>query len=302
DVIQRQLVSTLVPYTTLFRSVQIHDMLYLTSWVAALLCRVLRTPYVVTQHVGMVDHPARLVRAVQRVVLRTVGALVLRGAARVLPISPVIEDWTRAALPDVRTRVLRNGLDHDRFRPPRAGERDAVRRRFGLPLDGVLVLFVGRFVPKKGFDVVTAAAGAGYTLVFVGGERPADLPDSPTRRFLGALPVDDVAAVYRACDVFVCASRGEGPLTPMEALLSGCAVLVNDDPAMRALGLGDAVTELAMTPDRLRAALTDLAERPDALAERAAAGRAVARTLPSWADHLDALETELRAAVARATR
>src|SRR5690606_39681976 len=84
DVIQRQLVSTLVPYTTLFRSVQIHDMLYLTSWVAALLCRVLRTPYVVTQHVGMVDHPAQLVRAVQRAVLRTVSALVLRGAARVL--------------------------------------------------------------------------------------------------------------------------------------------------------------------------------------------------------------------------
>jgi D-inositol-3-phosphate glycosyltransferase len=61
--------------------VQVHDMLYLSSWVVALACRLTRTPYVVTQHVGMVDHPSRIVRAAQVLVLRTVGAMVLRGAA-----------------------------------------------------------------------------------------------------------------------------------------------------------------------------------------------------------------------------
>ncbi|MDP9821750.1 glycosyltransferase family 4 protein [Nocardioides massiliensis] len=273
--------------------VQVHDMLYLSSWVGALLCRVLRRPYVVTQHVGMVDHPARVVRLVQGVVLHTVGALVLRGAACVLPISPVIDAWTRGALPGVRTQVLRNGLDRARFRPAVGREREEIRRRFGLPLGEVLVLHVGRFVPKKGFDVVAAAVGEGYRTVFVGGDRPVDLPESSARLFLGTLPPDDVAAVYRACDVFVCASRGEGPLTPMEALLSGCAVLVNDDPAMRALGLGDGVEELAMTPARLRAALVDLIDRPGAVAELAARGRVVAAGLPTWEEHLDALETVL---------
>ncbi len=280
--------------------VQVHDMLYLSSWLVALLCRATRTPYVVTQHVGMVEHPSRVVRAVQVLVLRTVGALVLRGAARVLPISPVIESWAQRALPGLPTTVLRNGVDRERFRPASPEERRQVRSRLGLPLDEMLVLYVGRFVPKKGFDVVSAATGPGYRLVFAGGERPGHLPETDDRVFLGALPPDEVAAAYRACDVFVCASVGEGPMTPMEALLSGCAVLVNDDPALRALGLGDGVRTLPMSADALRLCLAELATDPAAVRELAARGQEVARALPTWADHLDSLEGVLRTAMADA--
>ena len=283
--------------------VQVHDMLYVSSWVAALLCRLTRTPYVVTQHVGMVDHPSRLVRLVQALVLRTVGALVLRGARQVLPISPVIEEWTLAELPGTRTRVLRNGVDRTRFRPPRPGEREEVRRLLGLPQHELLVLFVGRFVPKKGYDVVSQAAGPGYRLVFVGGDRPADVPDTDERIYLGELDPDVTADAYRACEVFVCASVGEGPMTPMEALLCGAAVIVNADPAMRALGLGDGVEELAITPETLRDRLGELAREPDAVEALAARGQAVAGTIPTWETYLDVFEAELAAALgAGATR
>jgi glycosyltransferase involved in cell wall biosynthesis len=248
-------------------------------------------------HVGMVDHPSRVVRLVQWLVLRTVGALVLRGASTVLPISPVIEQWAQDKLPGVRTRVLRNGIDRDRFRP---GDREAARRRLGLPLDEVLVLYVGRFVPKKGYDVVARAAGEGYRLVFVGGDRPDDVPDDGTRTYLGSLSPDDVAEAYRACDVFVCASTGEGPMTPMEALLCGCAVVVNVDPSMRALGLGDGVEELTVSPELLSERLTALAQDPAALADLRARGQEVARTIPTWDDHLDVLEQVLGEAAGRA--
>jgi D-inositol-3-phosphate glycosyltransferase len=279
--------------------VHVHDMLYVSSWVAALLCRLTRTPYVVTQHVGMVEHPSAVVRLVQAVVLRTVGTLVLTGAARVLPISPVIEEWTLRKLPGVRTRVLRNGIDRTRFRLPRPGEREEVRRLLGLPLDEVLVLYVGRFVPKKGYDVVSRAAGGAYRLVFVGGDRPDDVPESEERTYLGALEPDVTADAYRACDVFVCASVGEGPMTPMEALLCGAAVVVNDDPAMRALGLEDGVDELAVTPEALREHLIGLAEDPEALADLRARGQEAAATIPTWEDHLDVLEGVLAEAVGR---
>lgn len=282
--------------------VHVHDMLYLSSWVAAILCRLTRTPYVVTQHVGMVEHPARVVRLAQILVMRTVGALVLRGADLVLPISPVIEEWTRSRLPEVRTRVLRNGVDRERFRPPRPGERAEIRRRFGLPANEVLVLYVGRFVPKKGFDVVSAATGPEYKTVFVGGERPIGLPESADRVFLGALSHDQTAAVYRACDIFVCASVGEGPMTPMEALLSGCTVLVNDDPAMHALGLGAAVRSLPMTPQTLRSGLVELAHagRVDGPEEQRLR---VVDELPGWADYLDVLEGAMcEVAVRRTSR
>jgi D-inositol-3-phosphate glycosyltransferase len=276
--------------------VQVHDMLYLSSWLVALLCRATRTPYVVTQHVGMVEHPVWVVRAVQVLVLRTVGALVLRGAVRVLPISPVIESWTQQKLPGLSSQVLRNGIDRDRFRAAPLQERGEIRSRFGLPADEMLVLYVGRFVPKKGFDVVSAATGPGYRLVFAGGVRPARLPESADRVFLGALSPADVAAAYRACDVFVCASVGEGPMTPMEALLSGCAVLINDDPALHALGLGEGVRTLPMSAESLRASLTDLAADPAAVRDLAASGQEVARTLPTWRDHVEELEAVLRSA------
>ena len=279
--------------------VQIHDMLYLSSWVAAVVCRLTRTPYVVTQHVGMVDHPSRVVTLVQTAVLRTVGSLVLRGAATVLPISPVIEAWTHSRLSGVRTRVLRNGIDRDRFRPADPGERAEIRSRFGLPGDALLVLYVGRFVPKKGFDVVYAASGEGHCLVFVGGDRPPGLPESSDRIFLGALSPDDTAAVYRACDVFVCASVGEGPMTPMEALLSGCAVLVNDDPAMHALGLGPGVRVLPMSAESLRSSLHELATDADAVEVLRSRGREVSETLPDWVDYVDTLEQVMRSAAGR---
>jgi D-inositol-3-phosphate glycosyltransferase len=277
--------------------VQVHDMLYLSSWVVAVLCRVTRTPYVVTQHVGMVEHPVWVVRAVQVLVLRTVGALVLRGARRVLPISPVIDLWTQQKLPGLGSQVLRNGIDRVRFRAGSLQERREIRGRLGLPTDEMLVLYVGRFVPKKGFDVVSAATGPGYRLVFAGGDRPARLPESAARIFLGALSPDDVAAAYRACDVFVCASVGEGPMTPMEALLSGCAVLVNDDPALFALGLGDGVRTLPMSAEILRGCLTELATDPAAVRDLAARGQEVAQTLPTWSDHVDELDAVLRSAV-----
>ena len=277
--------------------VHVHDMLYISSWVAALLCRATRTPYVVTQHVGMVEHPSRLVRLVQWLVLHSVGALVLSGAARVLPISPVIEEWTLSTLPRTRTHVLRNGIDRTRFHPPRDGERDEVRRRLGLPLDEVLVLYVGRFVPKKGYDVVSQATAPDYRLVFVGGDRPADVPDVPERTYLGSLTADEVADAYRACDLFVCASVGEGPMTPMEALLCGAAVVVNEDPAMRALGLGAGVDELAVTADALRARLTELARDTEAREALRKRGQEVAGSIPTWDDYLDVLEGVLAEAV-----
>lgn len=280
--------------------VHIHDMLYLSSWVTAILCRLLRRPYLVTLHVGVVDHPARSVRFVQTAVLGTLGSLVLRGADTVLPIGPVIEAWILTKVPGLRTKVLRNGIDRERFRPARPGEREQIRDRFGLPPDELLVLYVGRFVPKKGFDVVSAAVGEGYRLVFVGGDRPVDLAESSRRIFLGALTPQDTAAIYRACDIFVSASVGEGPMTPMEALCSGCAVLVSDDPAMQALGLGPAVRTVPVSTGQLRTTLAQLAGDPNALAALREGARRVADALPTWEEHVDTLENLLRSANGRA--
>jgi len=269
--------------------VHIHDVLYLTSWVAAFWCRVLGRPYVVHRHVGFVHHPSRLVGLVQTVVLRTVARLVLDGAAAVLAIDDHVAA-TVARDPGSRTLVLRNGVDTEGFRPAASGEREDLRRGLGLPLGEPLVLFVGRFVPKKGFSVVVAAASDTYRLVLVGGDRPPGTDDGRLS-FLGARPADEMPAIFRCVDAVVVASVGECPLTVLEALSSGVPVIANDDPALHTPwtdGPGVAFADMG-SATTLREALEGAVGRLPALRHVMRAERERVRASFSWEVHLDEL-------------
>ncbi|HYF71168.1 MAG TPA: glycosyltransferase family 4 protein, partial [Nocardioides sp.] len=241
----------------------------------------LRTPYVVHRHVGFVHHSSALVRLVQRLVLGTTGRLVLAGARRVLP----IDEHVAATLPDpAKVEVLGNGVDTDLYHP--AGDRPANPRP--------RVLFVGRFVPKKGFDLVAAAAGDEYDLVFAGGERP-DGYDDPRLQFLGSVPAARMPEVYRSADAMVVASVGECPLTVLEAMSSGLPVLLREDPALHsAWTSGPGVRFVDMERGDLAAALRALVADPEAMRRMGAAGRAHVRGSFSWAAHLDHLEATYR--------
>ncbi len=271
--------------------VHVHDPLYLTSWVAALCCRLLGTAYVVHRHVGFVHHSSLVVRTVQRLVLGSVARLVLAGAAAILPIDDFIAAGTRATVraPD-RVRVVGNGVDTTRFRPPGPGERARLRLELGLPADVPLVLFVGRFVPKKGFALVAAAASDDYRLVFAGGDRPEGADDDRLV-FLGSLPAEELARVYRAVDAFVVASVGECPLTVLEALSSGLPVLLNEDPALHSpWTAGPGVQFVDIAAGRLREALEALVADPDRMRRTGSQGHEFVQHAFSWEAHVDRLE------------
>lgn len=271
--------------------VHVHDPLYLSSWAAALCCRLLRRPYVVHRHVGFVHHSSPVVRLVQWVVLRTVARFVLRGAAAVLCIDERIAEGVRAAVPHPeRVRVLGNGVDTELFRPAYdAAERAATRASYGLPEGTPLVMFAGRFVPKKGFREVAAAADDAYGLVLVGGERPSGLDDERLY-FPGSLEAAEMARLYRAVDAFVVASVGECPLTVLEAQASGLPLLVNDDEALRTgwtEGPGVRVVDVrgGHLREELRALVADLPDRTAA----GRRGREFIADRYSWAAHVETL-------------
>jgi D-inositol-3-phosphate glycosyltransferase len=126
--------------------------------------------------------------------------------------------------------ALPNGVDTDLFRPPVDAEKTALRRKLHLNTARPVVLFVGRFVPKKGFDKVIAARSSRYQLVFAGG-RSKKYASNPDCRFLGRLAPAALAEVYRAADVFVLPSEGEGfPLSVQEAMATGLPVITTHDP------------------------------------------------------------------------
>lgn len=281
--------------------VHIHDVLYVSSWVAALWCLVLRTPYVVHRHVGFVHHSSPVVSLVQRLVLGTMGRVVLARAATILAIDEHIATGLRASVrhPE-RVVVLANGVDTERFRPATAQERRRTRAAYDLPAERMLALFVGRFVPKKGFPLVAAAAGDDYDMAFVGGPRPPGVEDARLH-FPGALPAAEMPGIYGCADVMVVASVGECPLTVLEAMSSGVPVLVNDDPALHSpWTAGPGVRFVDMAGGGLAPALVDLASDREARERVGAEGATFVRTAFSWHTHLDQLEDIYRRAAPKA--
>ncbi|MFI9270100.1 glycosyltransferase family 4 protein [Kitasatospora sp. NPDC052896] len=280
--------------------VHVHDCLYPTSWAAWAAALLTRTPLVLTQHVGLVAHPSALVRGVQRAVYAVFGRALLRRARRVLVLNATVREFVLAhgARPDA-VRQLANGVDTALFHP--AGSDEEVREAratYGLPDGRVLVLFVGRLVPKKGYDLLRAAAGPEYDLVFVGTGGEGVPADAEGVHHLGALPPEQVAEVYRACDVFALPSTAEGfPLTVQEAMAAGLPVVTTDDPGYAPYALDrERVSLLPRDAGRLRAELAALAADAPRRELMGRYARDYAERSFGWPEHVRALLDHYRAA------
>ncbi len=278
--------------------VHVHDCFYLTSWATWLASVVSRTPMVLTQHVAMVAHASHVVQLVQRLVYATAGRLLMRRARVVLTMNASVAEFARrlGAPPDA-LRHLPNGADIELLRPAAGpADQEAARARFNLPPRGVLVLFVGRLVPKKGFDLLLEAADPAYQFVIVGSGAADTLKQREGVHYLGALSPEQVAAVYRACDIFALPSESEGfPLTVQEAMSCGLAVVTSDDPGYAPYGLDrDRVSlvarDAAVLRDRLRGIALDRGLRE----EMGRYARAYAEKHFAWSEHIAALKEEYR--------
>ncbi|GLW33450.1 glycosyltransferase family 4 protein [Actinoplanes regularis] len=273
--------------------VHVHDGAYLTSWAAFAAVVLRRKPMFMTQHVAIVDHPSSLVRLVQQTVWSSLGRLLLRRAERVFVLNDTVAKFVAAngARPD-RVRHLPNGVDAELFRPCGSlAERRSIRERLGLPVDRTLVLFAGRLVPKKGYDLLLAAADPAYDLVFAGDGHQGVPESGPGVHHLGRMTPGQLADAYRACDLFALPSTSEGfPLTVQEAMVSGLPVITTDDPGYASYGLDrEHVTLLPRDPEVIRKALTALAADPERRARAGHWSRDYARSNFSWSRHAEAL-------------
>ncbi len=199
----------------------------------------------------------------------------LRGArARVAPTG-----WIAGAIGKAygtSVTAIHNGVPAPELRGGNGCEASARRARGGDPI----VLSAGRLWDegKGAADLAGAAAALDARVVMAGPFRhPAggsdfDPGDSPVE-MTGPLPHDALLEQMGRAAVYVATSRYEPfGLAPVEAALSGCALVLSDIPTFRELWDGDGVfyapgdaAELARAVRRL---LDEGGER-DALAERA---------------------------------
>ena len=189
-----------------------------------------------------------------------------------------------------RIKVIRNGVDLERFRPR---DRAAARAALGLPVDRLVIGTVGRLVPVKDQATLLDALalvrrqGVAFSAVVAGTGPLRDALEARART-LGLTEVSflgnrhDVEHVLAAFDVFVLSSESEGlSNTIQEAMASGLPVV-----ATRVGGADELVDENRSgllvprrDPAALASAIGRLASDPRCRDAMGAAGRGRAETL-----------------------
>lgn len=178
-------------------------------------------------------------RALYRPFLRRV----LDRAARILVASPAMRD-TAVQLEGYRHKcvVVPYGINLDSLALTPVAQAGAARWRHDFG-PSPLLLFVGRLVPYKGVDVLIRAMRGFNGRLAVVGDGPlreslsrlaADIGVTDRVRFVGAVPDEQVVALYHACDALVLPSvtRAEAfGMVQLEAMACGKPVISTDLPS-----------------------------------------------------------------------
>jgi glycosyltransferase involved in cell wall biosynthesis len=240
-------------------AVIVHDALYVSSILAVMAARRHRKPVLLIQHIADIPFSNPVLRTVMTLANRVVTRPILRGADQIVFISAHVRDRFADARFRRPPRLLFNGVDTAVFHPAVPDARAALRLRLGFGTDRVM-LFVGRFVEKKGLHVIAALARLRPDLRFVlVGRGPID-PGGWRLPNVTVIPQQTPAALadlYRAADLLLLPSVGEGfPLVVQEAMASSLRVLCGTDTAAAdpeaQLWLGHADIDLADTSGTAR--------------------------------------------------
>lgn len=212
--------------------VHVHEHLYFGSILGVCMARLRRRPVVVTQHMGALGLHSRSLTAVYQAATRVLGLVIFSLATRIVFISANVRSFfsleTRS-----KASLIFNGIDPNRFEAPSDTLRRNLRAQLGISPERQAVLFVGRFVRKKGLRILELLTSRFPRVLWV---FAGSGPESPTiwRRdnvlVLGKLEHSRLASVYQAADLLILPSSGEGfPLVVQEALSCGLGVLSTEE-------------------------------------------------------------------------
>jgi glycosyltransferase involved in cell wall biosynthesis len=207
--------------------VHLHDCLYFPNIVAFRAAHRAQRPVLVTQHIGPVPYRNALLRGTQAAANRALGRTILGGADRVVFISETVRAYFSGFVSFRHpAELVQNGVDNACFYPAPAGHE--------RPRKPTL-LFVGRFVEKKGLPVLRELAQrlpqARWLFAGWGALDPArwTLPNVSVTYNAN---IEQLRALYQSADLLVLPSVGEGfPLSVQEAMACGTPALVGADTA-----------------------------------------------------------------------
>jgi glycosyltransferase involved in cell wall biosynthesis len=295
-----------------FDIAHIYGLYDLLGPVAGYFCRREGVPYVV-EPMGMFQPIVRSLWQ-KRLYHRLIGNS-LAGGARFLVATSEREkqELIEGGIVASRIVVRRNGIDF----PERQLARGDFRRRWSIPADAKLVLFLGRLVSKKSPDLLleafaewrARAANGGNALLVLAGPDEGDGFVPRLKKMIGQLGLDRNVLItgplyddakwqaYRDADVFVLPSQNENfGNTAAESAACGTPVIVTDRCGVAAF-VGQAGLVVPHDRVQLGRALTQLLD-DCTLLQRCQAGCVEMAKKLSWAGPLDESEALYKQCVA----
>jgi glycosyltransferase involved in cell wall biosynthesis len=216
-------------------AVLLQDSLYPACVAAFVFARSFRKPVVIAQHVGIVPYNNPVFRLIMQLANRIVVRPMLARADRIAFFSEITANYFTGINFRSSPELIFTGVDTDVYFPISANRKLESRRDLGFEPDRPVVLFVGRFVEKKGLHILSLMARIRSDIIWAlagwGPLNPADWA-LPNVIVFSDLAGASLAALYRASDLLVLPSKGEGfPLVIQEALACGLPVVCSADTA-----------------------------------------------------------------------
>ncbi len=279
----------------------LHSHFWMSGWVGCVLRRRWRVPLVHTfhalgvtkrRHQGAADTSPLERIPTERQIVRQADCIIATAPHEVEELAR--DYWADRA----KIAVVPCGVDTTHFRPQPAG---AARQRLGLPLDRLILLYVGRVLPRKGIDTILLALDrlprdlrSRVLGLVVGGAADATDPLADPEvarlhalaralglsdqvRFTGWRPRAVLPDYFAAADVVVTTPWYEPfGMVPLEAMACGRPVVA---AAVGGLAFSVVHEETGLLvpprdPAALAVALTRLFRQPDLGRRLGAAGRA----------------------------
>lgn len=205
------------------------------GWVARCLKAFYGTPYIL--YFGGSDMPGANPSRYRHLYpfIRSLTRWVWRGASVSTVCSQGLLTLGRTLDPTHDFRLVPNGVELVRFVPTARPPNPVVR-----------ILFIGRLIPRKGFQYVVNAlpkvlqlTNVPFEVEVVGGGAmrstldglAATLGVSRLLKYVGTIPYEQLHRVYQGADVFVLTSESEGmPCATLEAMGCGLPIVTTDVP------------------------------------------------------------------------
>src|SRR3972149_2265772 len=235
--------------------------IYPDGFLAYIINKLTNLPYVITAHGSDVPgyNPDRF--KVLHILLTPIWRIITSRSEKLIMPSRSLNNLVKKVVPDVRTTIIPNGINLDKFS---AGEKRENK-----------ILVVSRMFERKGVQYfIHALSGLDNDFIInIVGEGPYlnDLKKlakgSQTKiNFWGFLDNDskELRELYESSKIFVFTSAAENfPVVLLEAMISGLAIITTNDTGCAEVVGSDSILVNPKDPSAIREALKRLIDNPD---------------------------------------